>query len=74
VTTEELRMRDLHEDVRRAERQLATALGRDPDGPLGALRYLVPEAVARLRAATGAACAVLPDPESSGVVADDEAA
>ena len=44
-------MRDLREDVRRAERQLAAVLGRDPDGPMSALRFVVAEAAARLRAA-----------------------
>jgi hypothetical protein len=50
VRTEELRFRDLRDEVRRAERQLAAALGRDPDAPLSTLRFLVAEAAALVRA------------------------
>jgi hypothetical protein len=60
-------MRDLRDEVRRAERVLAAALGRDPDAPLGTLRFLVAEAAARLR--TG--CAGAGGPASAAPLAGD---
>ncbi|GAA5129278.1 hypothetical protein GCM10023320_49520 [Pseudonocardia adelaidensis] len=68
MKTEELRVRELREEVRRAERQLAAALDRDPDAPMSALRFLVPEAVARLRAVAGAASTVSTDPHLTSAV------
>ena len=70
MTTEELRFRDLRDEVRRAERQLAAALGRDPDAPLSTLQFLVAEAAARVRS-TGGTTAPAADPPGDGAPRGD---